>query len=80
MLPRKTLTNIYKAFIRPHLNYVDYIYDDPCKGGFRLSNFHKSYFTFYVTKDFDQTLLSLIFVSHNIFKFWRSFLNQNKIR
>ena len=28
-LPRKTLINIYKAFIRPHLDYGDVIYDDP---------------------------------------------------
>ena len=26
---RKTLINIYKAFIRPHLDYGDIIYDDP---------------------------------------------------
>ena len=29
-LPRLTLVNIYKAFIRPHLNYGDIIYDNPC--------------------------------------------------
>ena len=28
-LPRKTLINIYKAFIRPHIDYGDVIYDDP---------------------------------------------------
>ena len=28
-MPRKTLINIYKAFIRPHLDYSDIIYDDP---------------------------------------------------
>ena len=28
-LPRKTQTNIYKAFIRPHIDYGDVIYDDP---------------------------------------------------
>ena len=26
-LPRKTLTNIYKTFIRPHLDYGDIVYD-----------------------------------------------------
>ena len=29
-LPRHTLVNIYKAFIRPHLDYGDIIYDNPC--------------------------------------------------
>ena len=28
-LPRKTLINIYKYFIRPRLDYGDIIYDDP---------------------------------------------------
>ena len=28
-LPRKTLINIYKAFVRPHLDYGDIIYDNP---------------------------------------------------
>ena len=28
-LPRKSLLNIYKAFIRPHLDYGDVIYDQP---------------------------------------------------
>ena len=27
-LPRKTLVNIYKAFVRPHLDYGDIIYDN----------------------------------------------------
>ena len=29
-LPRKTLLNIYKAQIRPHLDYCDIIYHRPC--------------------------------------------------
>ena len=28
-LPRKSFLNIYKAFIRPHLDYGDVIYDQP---------------------------------------------------
>ena len=28
-LPRKTLVNIYKAFVSPHLDYGDIIYDNP---------------------------------------------------
>ena len=28
-LPRHTLINIYKAFVRPHLDYGDIIYDNP---------------------------------------------------
>ena len=28
-LPRKSLLNIYKSFIRPHLDYGDVIYDQP---------------------------------------------------
>ena len=27
VLPRSTLLTIYKSFVRPHLNYVDVIYD-----------------------------------------------------
>ena len=29
LLPRLPLINIYKCFIRPHLDYGDIIYDDP---------------------------------------------------
>ena len=29
-LPRKTLLNVYKAFVRPHLDYCDIIYHRPC--------------------------------------------------
>ena len=28
-LPRHTFINIYKAFVRPHLDYGDIIYDNP---------------------------------------------------
>ena len=28
-LPRKSLLNIYKSFVRPHLDYRDVIYDQP---------------------------------------------------
>ena len=28
-LPRQALVTIYKAFIRPHLDYVDIVYDKP---------------------------------------------------
>ena len=28
-LPRQSLLNIYKSFIRPHLDYGDVIYDQP---------------------------------------------------
>ena len=30
-LPRHSLITIYKAFIRPHLDYADIIYDKPSK-------------------------------------------------
>ena len=33
-LPRKTLVNIYKAFVRPHLDYGDIIYDNPSNDTF----------------------------------------------
>ena len=33
-LPRKTLVNIYKAFVRPHLDYGDTIYDTPSNDNF----------------------------------------------
>ena len=33
-LPRKTLVNIYKAFVRPHLDYDDIIYDNPSNDTF----------------------------------------------
>ena len=33
-LPRHTLVNIYKAFVRPHLDYGDIIYDNPCNENF----------------------------------------------
>ena len=29
VLPRKSLITIYKSFVRPHLDYVDLIYDQP---------------------------------------------------
>ena len=31
-LPRFTLINIYKAYVRPHLDYGDIIYDNSSKG------------------------------------------------
>ena len=34
-LPRKTLVNIYKAFVRSHLDYGDIIYDNPGNDTFR---------------------------------------------
>ena len=33
-LPRHTLINIYKAFVRPHLDYGDIIYDNPINESF----------------------------------------------
>ena len=33
-LPRKSLLNIYKSFIRPHLDYGDVIYDQPSNDSF----------------------------------------------
>ena len=33
-LPRHTLVNIYKAFIRQHLDYGDIIYDNRCNETF----------------------------------------------
>ena len=33
-LPRNSLLNIYKACIRPHLNYGDVVYDYPGKASF----------------------------------------------
>ena len=32
ILPRKSLTTIYKSFIRPHLDYCGVIYDQPNNG------------------------------------------------
>ena len=29
LLPRHSLINLYKSFIRPHLDYADIIYDQP---------------------------------------------------
>ena len=29
VLPRKALLSVYKAFIRPHLDYADVVYDQP---------------------------------------------------
>ena len=33
-LPRQALATIYKAFIRPHLDYGDIVYDKPYNGTF----------------------------------------------
>ena len=29
LLPRKSLITIYKSFVRPHIDYVEIIYDQP---------------------------------------------------
>ena len=34
-LPRKSLLIIYKAFLRPHIGYVDVIYHQPFNESFR---------------------------------------------
>ena len=34
-LARKSLLIIYKAFLRPHIGYVDVIYDQPFNESFR---------------------------------------------
>ena len=34
ILPRPTLLTIYKAFIRPHLDYGDTIYNQACNDSF----------------------------------------------
>ena len=34
-LPRTCLLTIYKAFVRPHLDYVDIIYDKPDSESFK---------------------------------------------
>ena len=33
-VPRKTLLNVYKAYVRPHLDYVDFVYDQPNNSSF----------------------------------------------
>ena len=33
-MPRNSLLRIYKAFVRPHLDYVDFIYDQPGNDNF----------------------------------------------
>ena len=33
-LPRQSLVTVYKAFIRPHLDCVDIIYDQTCNESF----------------------------------------------
>ena len=35
-LPRETLVNIYKAFVRPHLDYGDIIYDNASNDNFAI--------------------------------------------
>ena len=37
-LPRNTLLNIYKSFIRPHLDYCDIIYHKPCSEDIAMQN------------------------------------------
>ena len=34
-LPRNALLRIYKSFIRPHLDFGDFIYDKPHNGSFK---------------------------------------------
>ena len=34
ILPRNALRSIYKAFIRPNIDYCDFIYDQPRNGSF----------------------------------------------
>ena len=34
LLPRETLVTIYKAFVRPHLDYGDVLYDQACNNSF----------------------------------------------
>ena len=34
ILPRKSLITIYKSFVKPHLDYVDLIYDQPNNDSF----------------------------------------------
>ena len=33
-VPRKTLLNVYKAYVRPHLDYADVVYDQPNNSSF----------------------------------------------
>ena len=38
MLPRQALVTIYKAFIRPHLDYGDVLYDQAFNKSFHAKN------------------------------------------
>ena len=42
-LPRKSLLTIYKSFIKPYLDYIDIIYDEPNNKGFCADIEHIQY-------------------------------------
>ena len=42
-LPRNTLLNIYKSYVRPHLDYCDIIYHRPCSDDIMMQNMSFNY-------------------------------------